>query len=214
MSVVLGHFLQLLALIPFYLLGSFPTGMLLAKSRGVNLASVGSGNVGATNVARALGKKAGLITLAIDVTKGALAVLLAGWISSSFEFIGAGAVAAVAGHCFSIPGKLRGGKGVATALGCLIVLSPLGAGVALLVFVATLAIFRFVSLASVTAALCAPLVPLASGRDQLAALPIALMAFILTIRHWSNLQRLSLGTEPRLGANQSKLANPSDQSRA
>jgi glycerol-3-phosphate acyltransferase PlsY len=202
MSLAVEYLLYGAALIPFYLLGAFPTGMLLAKRRGIDLASVGSGNVGATNVARALGKKAGVLTLAIDLLKGSLAALLGYWLSGSDGFMGAAAVAAVLGHCFSIPGKLRGGKGVATALGCLAVLSPLGAAVALGVFVVMFLSFRFVSLASVSAALCAPLVPLIVGDDHASAGAIALMALILTVRHWQNLQRLSMGVEPKFGARQ------------
>ncbi|NDC36901.1 MAG: glycerol-3-phosphate 1-O-acyltransferase [Proteobacteria bacterium] len=191
------NILFLAALVPFYLIGAFPTGMLLAKRRGIDLKTVGSGNVGATNVARALGKKAGLLTLGIDVSKGALAVALASSISDTQNFTGAAAVAAVMGHCFSIPGKLKGGKGVATALGCLSVLSPLSALGALVVFSGVLSWFRYVSLASVSAALFAPLVPLTLGRDLPSTTPIAAMALILTARHWANLQRLVSGQEPK-----------------
>lgn len=188
------------ALIPFYLIGAFPTGVLLAKSQGIDLSKVGSGNVGATNVARALGKKAGLLTLIIDITKGALAVLLAGLITDEQVFLGAASIACVLGHCLSIPGILKGGKGVATALGCLMVLSPISAATSVTVFVAVFGAFRFVSLASISAALSSPLIPLMSGDNSAKVLSIAIMALILTGRHWQNLSRLVNGQEPKFGA--------------
>jgi glycerol-3-phosphate acyltransferase PlsY len=192
--------LFLAALIPFYLIGAFPTGVLLAKSQGVDLSKVGSGNVGATNVARALGKKAGILTLVIDVTKGVIAALAAGLVTDEPGFIGAASVACVLGHCLSIPGILRGGKGVATALGCLMVLSPISAATSVTVFAGVFGAFRFVSLASIAAALSAPLIPLVSGENSSKVLSIAIMALILTSRHWQNLGRLVNGQEPKFGA--------------
>ena len=105
-----------LSLIPFYLLGAFPTGYLIARMNGVDVTAVGSGNVGATNVSRVVGKKAGIVTLLVDVFKGAFGVAVASGLSTSTLFVALCAVAVVAGHCFSVPPYLKGGKGVATAL--------------------------------------------------------------------------------------------------
>src|SRR5689334_1360058 len=109
----MNYILYLFALIPFYALGTFPTGRILARLKGVDITQTGSGNVGATNVSRVLGPRSGIITLAIDVAKGILAVMLASAFSGDNSvYTAAAGVAVVLGHCFSIPGVWRGGKGV------------------------------------------------------------------------------------------------------
>src|SRR5262245_36849666 len=123
-----------LALIPFYLLGAFPTGQLVARFHRIDLTAAGSGNIGATNAARVLGKKAGVAVLGGDVLKGALACAIAGLVFANPAMQGWAGFAAVAGHCFSIPGKLKGGKGVATGLGTFLYLSFASALFAIAVF--------------------------------------------------------------------------------
>lgn len=196
--------LTLFALLPFYLLGAFPSGRLIALSRGVRIDEVGSGNVGATNVARTLGKRAGVYTLALDLGKGALAAALAGLLFGGSFYTGLAAVAAVAGHCFSIPGKLKGGKGVATAFGALIVINAGAALFSLGVFVAVAAASRIVSVASITAAGLAPLYLLILGAPEPHFYAWAAIAALVILRHRENLKRLIEGREPKLGASRSK----------
>lgn len=186
-----------LSLVPFYLLGAFPTGYLLAKTRGVDITAVGSGNVGATNVSRVLGKKAGIVTLLVDVFKGAFGVAVASGLSSSPSFVGLCSVAVVAGHCFSVPPYLKGGKGVATALGVILVLSAQTGVVALVVFIGMFAVKRIVSLSSISAALAVPAYAMAVNLPSYVAAAEACIAALLVYRHRQNIQRLIEGREPK-----------------
>ena len=185
------------ALLPFYLCGALPTGYLISKHYGASITTEGSGNVGATNVARVLGKRAGLLTLAGDILKGYLSVALAALLTDSMGFLAAAAVATVAGHCFSIPGKLKGGKGVATALGVFIYLSPVSALTGVVVFLLVFAAFRYVSLASVAAALTAPICGLLAGAAEVTNIAMISISLLVVLRHKSNLLRLSAGKEPK-----------------
>jgi glycerol-3-phosphate acyltransferase PlsY len=186
-----------ISLIPFYLLGSFPTGYLVARLHGVDITSVGSGNVGATNVSRALGKKAGVLTLLVDVLKGSLAVLIASLLSDIGWFQAASGVAVVCGHCFSIPRYLKGGKGVATALGVLVALDPRSALVAIVMFSVLFYTRKIVSLASVGAALVVPAFSLVINAPDYIVIAQVLMAGVLIYRHRENVKRLIEGREPR-----------------
>src|SRR3989454_9377207 len=148
-------------LIPFaaYLLGSIPFGLLLAKLfGGADVRKAGSGNIGATNVARVAGPLAGILTLAFDTGKGAAAVWLAGGVTNeSATLMMIAAFAVLLGHCFPVWLKFKGGKGVATALGVFFFLCPLSAVSALLLFLLCVAYWRYVSLGSVAAAAAMPL---------------------------------------------------------
>lgn len=185
------------SLLPFYFLGAFPTGLLLSKLHGVDISTQGSGNTGATNVARVLGKRAGILTLVIDVFKGALGVGLAkllvgeGWFEASAGF------AVVAGHCFSIPRYLKGGKGVATALGVISVLYPSSSIVALLSFAGIFAAWRIVSLASIGATLLVPCWALVTNAPDATILGFMAIAGLIVYRHEQNLKRLIEGNEPK-----------------
>jgi glycerol-3-phosphate acyltransferase PlsY len=176
-----------------YLLGSIPFGLMLGRLRGVDVREVGSGNIGATNVARSLGKKLGLVVLVLDLAKGALPVLL-------FERLGLGRVhpfaltavglAPILGHCFPVWLRLRGGKGVATALGVFLAIDPAITGMAVLVFAVLYALFRVVSLGSMvaTVALAALLWLLGRPAPEI-ALGILATALIL-VQHRQNIRRL------------------------
>lgn len=192
--------LTALALAPFYVLGAFPTGYLMARLHGVDITAVGSGNVGATNVSRVVGKKAGILTLLVDVFKGAFAVAAASGIASSPMFIGLSAIAVVAGHCFSIPPYLKGGKGVATALGVIFMLSAQTGVVALVVFTTVFAARRIVSLSSICAALAVPAYAMAMNLSDYVAASEACIAALLIYRHRENIKRLIEGSEPRFSA--------------
>ncbi len=186
-----------LALVPFYLLGTFPTGYLVAKLHGVDITAVGSGNVGATNVSRVVGKRAGLLTLLVDVFKGAFGIALASGLSHKPDFICLSGIAVVAGHCFSVPPYLKGGKGVATALGVIAVLSAKSAIVALVVFLSVFTTKRIVSLASMCAALAVPAYAIVANLPDYVAASEACIAVLLLYRHRENIQRLIEGREPK-----------------
>ena len=205
--------LLVLALAPFYLLGSFPSGYLVGRLRGITIWDHGSGNVGATNVARVIGRSAGLFTLITDVVKGALAVIIGGSLTSYAHPVAAGCsfpalcgIAVVLGHCFSIPGRLKGGKGVATGLGACFILSPFAALVSVAIFAILAGVTRVVALASIGATLSTPilamlLIPLThGGAPHGDALALGVIALVITLRHRTNIQRLIEGREPKLGS--------------
>src|SRR5436309_4229432 len=142
-----------------YTLGAIPFGLILAKLfGGTDVRKGGSGNIGATNVARVVGPLAGILTLILDVAKGSAAVLLAARLSQdSATWMMIAALAALAGHCFPIWLKFKGGKGVATAAGVFLVLSPLACLGAVILFLLVVIFWRYVSLGSVSAAAAMPL---------------------------------------------------------
>jgi glycerol-3-phosphate acyltransferase PlsY len=190
------------ALIPFYILGAFPTGYLIARLHGLDITSQGSGNVGATNVSRVIGKRAGVLTLLGDVCKGALAVAIGYTVSPYGWFPAGAAVAVVCGHCFSIPRYLKGGKGVATALGAIAVLFPISALVAIATFGSIFAFSKIVSLASISAALIAPILSLITNQSDAISAALACMSAVIVYRHRENIQRLIEGREPKFSSKQ------------
>ena len=181
-----------------YLLGSIPFGLLLTRLAGLgDIRSIGSGNIGATNVLRTGNKKLAAATLLLDGGKGAAAVLLAGALAGEPAALAA-AAGAMLGHSFPVWLGFKGGKGVATALGILLAAAwPVGLAVAL-VWLVTAYVFRISSLAALLAAgLAAPIAwALAGGALAVAALFIAALIFI---RHEANIRRLLKGEEPRIG---------------
>ena len=187
----------LISLVPFYLLGAFPTGPLIAKIYGVDITSQGSGNVGATNVARVVGKRAGIFTLLGDVCKGAFGVFIAGLVVGDVWFPSAAAVAVVSGHCFSVPPYLKGGKGVATALGVISVLYPSSSIIALITFGGFFGIWRSVSLASIAATLVVPMWALITNAPDAVSVALIILAALIVMRHEQNIKRLIEGREPR-----------------
>lgn len=186
-----------------FLLGGIPFSHLIARLRGVDLRSVGSGNIGATNLARALGYGIGTIGLLLDAGKGALAVMIPGAVlgsraTSAIEALAGGA--AILGHSFSPFLRFRGGKGVATGAGAFAILAPGATLVALGVFVAAVALTRVVGLGSVLAALALPIAAWALGSATPITITATLVAIVIIARHRDNLIRLMRGTENRLGA--------------
>ena len=190
----------LVALIPFYLLGSFPSGYLLARLHGIDITKQGSGNVGATNVARSIGKRAGVLTLLLDLIKGMLAVYLASVITDRVWFLAAVAVAVVCGHCFSIPPLLKGGKGVATGLGILIALAPGAALTSVVIFAAAFSVTRIVSLSSILATFSAPLYSLVTNQPEAKSLALIILSLVIAYRHHENIKRLIEGREAKFGS--------------
>ncbi len=202
-------------LIPFaaYFLGSIPFGLLLARLFGAtDVRKTGSGNIGATNVARVAGPLAGILTLIFDTAKGAAAVWFAGRVTNdSAAWLMLAALAVLLGHCFPVWLKFKGGKGVATALGVFLVLCPLAAISALLLFLLCVAYWRYVSLGSVAAAAAMPLLIYFLWAPRHAppiSINVGTLAITLLViyKHDGNLQRLVEGTEPRFSFGKKKEA--------
>src|SRR5580658_613333 len=187
-----------------YLLGSMPFGLLLGKLFGAaDVRKSGSGNIGATNVARVAGPLAGILTLLLDAGKGALAVILAARLSTdSALWMMIAGLCVLAGHCFPIWLRFRGGKGVATAAGVFLVLCPVAFLAAAMLFVLVVMYWRFVSLGSIAAAAAMPLLvylfwaphhapPYVVTFGSLAA------AMLIFYKHDANIQRMVQGDEPK-----------------
>jgi glycerol-3-phosphate acyltransferase PlsY len=208
-----------------YLVGSFPTAHLLARSRGVDLGAVGSKNYGATNLGRTLGRSWGILCFVVDALKGALPVLAAGWLLGALGAPAGGistatawcwlatALAAILGHTLSPWIGFKGGKGVATGFGALAAMWPvltLPAGLAILLWAAILAVSRIMSLASMVAAISIPCSVLvaalaANGLAGVrAAVPFlvatGVIAAFVVWKHRANIARMRAGTEPKVGA--------------
>lgn len=181
-----------------YLLGSVPFGVLLTRALGLgDLRSIGSGNIGATNVLRTGNKGAALATLLLDGGKGAAAVLLARWLGGEGTALVAGA-AAFLGHLYPVWLGFRGGKGVATFLGTVGALSwPLGLALCG-IWLLTAALGRISSLSALVAAAAAPVLALLTGQGGVAAVTL-FMAALIFLRHRENIARLRAGAEPRIG---------------
>jgi glycerol-3-phosphate acyltransferase PlsY len=219
---MIDHPLILLVAFPVaaYLIGSVPFGYIIGRCKGVNLCEAGSGNIGATNVGRVLGRKCGCLCFALDVLKGLLPVLAAGlMIRRAGEDVPsvyhqaawlAVAMGTILGHVFTLYLRFRGGKGVATSLGVLLGVFPYFTWpglIALIVWAGVLAIWRYVSLASIVAAASFPAlfacVALARSWPLGRLWPLlafaAVMAALVIVRHLSNISRLLRGTESRVG---------------
>jgi glycerol-3-phosphate acyltransferase PlsY len=188
------------AVLTAYLAGSIPFGVVVARARGVDVQRAGSGNIGATNVARTVGRGYGVLVLALDALKGALPLLVAIHVLAVPARLGpwvttAMGLAAVAGHCWPPWLAFRGGKGVATALGVLLVLDPGPCLAAAAVWAVVMAIWRVAAVASLVAAVTALATAIALGR------PAALLALtagsvaIIGLRHRDNVRRLLAGEE-------------------
>jgi glycerol-3-phosphate acyltransferase PlsY len=210
----------ILAWLLCYLCGSVPFALIIGRCHGIDIRTVGSGNVGATNVGRALGRKWGFLCFALDVLKGALPVLVSGlWMGvagrwdlqphESLPWLACPAFA-MAGHVFPVWLKFKGGKGVATGLGVLLGFWPiltLAGVVGAVTWVLLLKLTRYVSVASVGAALSLPALIIVQSRYRhqpltqawpLLAVTVA-MALLVIVRHRANLKRLAAGTEPKVG---------------
>lgn len=191
--------LAALVLVVAFLLGSVPFGAIFARGRGVDIQQEGSGNIGATNVARTLGKKLGALVLLLDAVKGAAPTAAAAWLATRgaidpWAAAGAGLLAVV-GHCYTPWLGFRGGKGVATALGVFLVLDPIATAVSVGVFGLVYAVFRKASLGSLLGALLMPVTLWWRGAEAPAlALAVATVMLILW-RHRDNIARLRQGRE-------------------
>ncbi len=216
-----------------YLLGSIPTGFLVAKAKGVDIRSVGSGNIGATNVFRILGKGPGIFVLTADAFKGwyacALGLLLcahflpeiAEWGSNTFGSdprvviryaleispLLAG-ICAILGHNYTCWLRFKGGKGIATTAGVFAALAPAAFGIALVTWLIVFAVSRYVSLASIVAAVALPLGVWLTGNGALLIGVSAALGVLAIYKHKANIERLLAGTENRIGAKKPEPTTP------
>jgi len=187
-----------------YLVGSIPFGVVVARAfdREVDLRKVGSGNIGATNVARTLGKGAGVLTLLLDAGKAVFALALTRLVMgpSAHVWLAFAGGAVFLGHVFPVYLRFKGGKGVATALGVVAFLSPVTVFVLLALFIGVVYFTRYVSLGSLCAALGLPLMMALLERPRSYLNLALLIAFVVFYTHRENIHRLLAGQEPRFGA--------------
>lgn len=182
-----------------YLIGAIPFGLLVGRLSGIDVRKSGSGNIGATNVARLLGKKLGVITLLLDCLKGFLPIFLASHMlpegSNRDVVVLLCGLMAVVGHMFPVYLGFKGGKGVATGLGVFIFLSPVAMGITVAVFVITVALTGFVSAGSLAAAGLGPLWLWLLGEPIGAVITGVLISALIWIKHHENIGRLIRGEE-------------------
>jgi len=210
--------LYLIVAVMAYLLGSIPFGYLLVRIfRGEDIRQTGSGNIGATNVARSGARGLGIATLVLDAVKGALAVWLAAVLAGSkynlcgdfiqhpcapaLRMMSLAALCAVLGHVFPVWLRFKGGKGVATALGVFCVLFPAAILVALAIFILVVAVTRYVSLGSILGAIAFPAAAyFLQSTDAMSLLLASSVSLIVILKHHQNIRRLLSGTESKFGA--------------
>ncbi len=182
-----------------FLLGSIPFAYLLTRRRGVDLRKVGSGNVGAANVLRVSSPATAVAVLALDASKGGLAVLIAEALTRQSAVAVCAGLAAVAGHVYPPWLGFRGGKGIATTAGVFALLAPAATAVSAAIFLALVAASRVVSLGSLGALVALPPLTAWFGGSPLVVASSCVAALLAGVRHRTNLRRLWLGTERRLG---------------
>lgn len=182
-----------------YFIGAIPFSYLVSLLKGVDIRTRGSGNVGATNVLRALGPVAAVAALAADLLKGIAAAWIGTMAGAEWLIIWC-AFVAVVGHCYSIFLRFRGGKGVATSAGIILYLLPREFLILLVVFLVIAALLRYVSLGSVTVAVLLPVLVLVMNEPTELLILSLLMAALVVYRHRENIDRLRSGTEPKLGS--------------
>lgn len=184
-----------------YFFGAVPFGLLVAKSKGVDIRQQGSGNIGATNVFRVLGKGLGIFTFLLDALKGFIPAFVFPMIGNVEPVYGVlFGLAAIVGHSFPIYLKFKGGKGVATSAGMLLGVAPLAVGIAFVIWVISLLISRYVSLASILAAITVSIVVWIQGDKGLVVnIALTAMSALVVWLHRANIKRLMNGTENRFG---------------
>ena len=197
---------RIIVVIIAYLLGSIPFGYLIVRKKiGADVRETGSGGTGATNVSRRIGRAAGVLTLLLDTAKGCVAVVIAKTLTGDDWATAAAAIAALVGHIFPVWLSFRGGKGVATGVGIFLVLAPIALLCAGVVFVAIVALTRYVSLGSIVAAVLIPVfvwlqsvfvVPVFDLRPLLTAAIVG--AALIVFAHRGNIQRLASRTESQI----------------
>ena len=191
-----------------YLCGSVPFGLILGRLAGVDVRRTGSGNIGATNVARSVGLRLGIATLVADALKGTVPILVADRVGAPPALSAGVGVAAFLGHVFPVALHFAGGKGVATAVGVLAVLAPVALACATAAFVVVVVATRYVSLGSVVAAVCAPAAVGALGYPRSIVAASLAMSAVIIVRHRDNYARLLAGTEARFTVRKRQAVRP------
>ncbi len=195
-----------------YLLGSTPSGFLAAKAKGIDIRTVGSGNIGATNAMRVLGKPLGCLVLLTDALKGFVAAAFLPLLIMQFfpEMKGhrdglsiAGGAGAILGHNYTCWLKFKGGKGVATTGGVVLAWAPLAVLVTFGVWVLFVKMTRYVSVGSIAAAIVLPIAVWCSGKSSTMVIVLAILCALAIYKHKGNIQRLMNGTENKVGAKKS-----------
>ncbi len=192
--------MDILYLFLTYVVASIPFGYIIGKIAGKDITKVGSGNIGATNVARTIGKKAGVIVLVLDMLKGFIPVYLSKMYFYPIygdKYVAAVAVVAVLGHCFSVFMRFKGGKGVATGIGVLLALSPKVAFIVIILWVGIFLTTGFVSLASIISAFVSWIAMNYVDGNYYYTLAALIASAIIVLKHSSNIDRLIKGTENR-----------------
>lgn len=214
----------ILAVLVAYLLGSIPTGFLVAQARGIDIRTVGSGNIGATNVFRYLGTPAGVFVLLADALKGWLAVVVAANLVCGWFYPAAGpqarewfrivaGVAAILGHNYTCWLYFKGGKGIATSAGVLAAFVPWALLIALGVFIIVFALSRYVSLGSVSAAFALPFATWLTGQSTTMIMVTAALGALAIYKHKANIKRLLNGTESRISGKKAAPAESPGETR-
>jgi glycerol-3-phosphate acyltransferase PlsY len=190
-----------------YLLGSIPTGFLVAKVRGIDIRAVGSGNIGAANTFRTIGRTAGVFVLLIDALKGFVAVTVCGLIlrclgiaidETEIHYGIVAGIFAILGHNYTCWLKFKGGKGVATTAGVYLALAPVAVGVAVLAFILALVIWRYTSVGSMLAAVVLTITVWFTKPDMALRIVTIALCVLTLLKHRTNVQRLLAGTENRI----------------
>jgi glycerol-3-phosphate acyltransferase PlsY len=190
----------LIIIILAYLIGSIPFGLILSKVFGKkDIRKSGSGNIGATNVYRVMGKTLGALTLVLDILKGALFVILVEGFTHSEIWAGLAGFAAFLGHLYPIYLRFRGGKGVATSLGIFLFLAPYALLVDIVIFLLVVYQTRYVSLGSIIAAALLPVILFVFSCSYVYVILAVIMGGLIVLRHRENIQRLRQGTENKIG---------------
>lgn len=193
----------ILAMVISYLIGSIPFGVLISRTKGIDIMGLGSGNIGTTNVWRNLGPGYGLLVLGLDMSKGLIAVLIGRYLGGiETELLAAFSV--LCGHSWSVFLRFKGGKIVATGAGVILAISPVATLAALVVLLTTLAISRYVSLSSIMAALSLPIIMAVLDMDKLYIIFSCVLVVFVIYKHRSNIVKIIDGTEYKVGKSRRK----------
>lgn len=192
--------MKIALLIPFaFILGSIPFGIIIAKVMGIDLKKIGSGNIGATNVLRSLGKGPAALTLLGDILKGTAAVAIGRYLSVGPAYEGIIGLSAILGHNFSLFLGFKGGKGVATSIGVLLIYSPQVAIFTLIIWLMVVLMTRYSSLGAIVAFGLLPVNVFLVDYSEMKLIISALITLLILLRHIGNIERLIRGTERKIG---------------
>lgn len=192
--------IKIALLIPFaFILGSIPFGIIIAKVMGIDLKKIGSGNIGATNVLRSLGKGPAALTLLGDILKGTAAVAIGRYLSVGSAYEGIIGLSAILGHNFSLFLGFKGGKGVATSIGVLLIYSPQVAIFTLIIWLMVVLMTRYSSLGAIVAFGLLPVNVFLVDYSEMKLIISAVITLLILLRHIGNIERLIRGTERKIG---------------